>query len=258
MASICLGIPTYLDRIESSGTMFAVVHCTREHTVAAISSSCSANCWGFNTLWLQALDLRARGFTHFCLLHSDIVPEDGFIDKLYEAMTRVGADVISAVVPIKDPTGLTSTAIDEPYGDMDPRWRKRRLSMKEVFALAPTFTHPRILLNTGLMMVDMTKPWVEKVHFHFDDMIIEHKGRRMAVFSPEDWNFSMDARALGAQLWATREVSLVHVGQQRFPNSSAWGDWETDVLAPHEISRSSEVSLDAQDLSAPSVGAEKK
>ncbi len=227
MASIFLGIPTYLDRIEHSGVMFAVLHATQEHTLGATATSAFA-CHGFNQLWLQALEARAQGFTHFCMLHSDVVPEDGFIDKLMSIMSITRADVLSVVIPIKDEKGLTSTALDEPVGDWDPKWRKRRLAMKEVFDLEATFTHPRLLVNTGLMLVDITKPWVEKIHFHFDDAIIEHHGKRVAVFSPEDWNFSMDARAVGASLFATRAVRVQHAGKSNFSNDSAWGTWETD------------------------------
>ena len=228
MAQVFLAIPTYLDRIENSNLILAVLNATEHHAIAPVTSSTSANCLGFNILWLKALSLRSAGFTHFCMLHSDVVPEHFFVDKMLSVMARTGADVLSAVIPIKDQKGLTSTALDEPVGDWDPRWRKRRLTLREIHELEPTFTHDRLLLNTGLMLVDITKPWVDSIHFHFDDAIIEHRGERVAVASPEDWNFSMDARALGAKLYATREVRVMHAGQAMYSNGFAWGSWHTD------------------------------
>ena len=45
----------------------------------------------------------------------------------------------------------------------------------------------------------------------------------MAVGMSEDWAFSRRARALGATLYATREVSIVHSGMKDYRNDSAWG-----------------------------------
>ena len=149
---------------------------------------------GFNTLWAHALALRPQGLTHFLMLHADIVPVDvGWLNQLHQEMIRVGAQVLSVVVPYKGPQGLTTTAVDPPP--------VRRFTMKEIMAQPETFTHPDLLLNTGLMLVSLQ----------------------------EDWGFSRQARRLGVPLWATRKVRLTHVGIAHFPNFQDWGSQAYDV-----------------------------
>ena len=227
-----LACPTYLGRLETSDVLFSVLHAVApgsENQFQLATSNSSANCGGFNTLLVEALDARDRGeITHFCLLHSDIAPMVGFLDKMHEIMARVNCDVLSAISPIKDRQGVTSTALDEQYGDRDREWSPRRLTMKELHKMEPTFTHPKLLINTGLLLIDLRKDWTNKIYFHFDDEITTRFGRRQARFKPEDWNFSKDARALGATIYATREVTLTHHGQQKFPTAFPWGEWEHD------------------------------
>ena len=230
MAHVFIALPTYLARIENSGLLFAMLRASEKHKLITSTVGSSANCYAMNDLWNQALHRRGEGVTHFFMLHSDIVPENLFIDKMVAVMEKTGADILSAVIPLKDEKGLTSTALDEPMGDFPQKWRVKRLTMREVCGYPETFTSETLLVNDGCMIVDLRKPWVEKVHFHFDDDIIEHHGRRIPVCAPEDWNFSRDARALGASIWATREVYATHHGSTSFPNDRPWGVWETDTL----------------------------
>ena len=230
-ATIYMGIPTYLNRLENVGAMFSVIHGSKDNYVGHSSISSSANCLGFNKLWIEALNQRPK-FTHFLMLHSDIVPMgEHWIDKLVALMEKTGADVLSVVSPIKDEKGFTSTALDEPVGtQISQRWRVRRLTMHEVFKRPPTWTEPKLLINTGVMLVDIRKPWVDKIHFHFDDdIIVDAKGRKRAVCFPEDWNFSRDARNLGASLWATREIPIQHFGPSAYMNTEPWGTKVTDA-----------------------------
>ena len=230
-ALVFLAMPTYLNRIEDAGVVIAILRAAHNNKVGHSFVSSSANCFGFNKLWCDALNARPK-FTHFLMLHSDIVPlTDHFVDKMIEIMERENADVVSAVSPIKDHHGFTSTALDEKVGDMDQRWRVRRLTLKEIFKRPPTWTEPNLLLNTGLMLVDIRKPWVDKMHFHFEDeIIIDSKGQRRPVMFPEDWNFSRDAARLGAKLVATREVKLRHVGPASYVNMGPWGECDTDIV----------------------------
>jgi hypothetical protein len=230
-----VAMPTYLGRIEDASVLYSLMHATKPNSVndwRLATGSTSANCTGFNKLYAEALDLRDAGqITHFLMLHSDIVPEIHFLDKLHEIMARLGCDVVSAVSPIKDRLGLTSTALEQRVGDRDDDWGgPRRLTMREIMKMEPTFTAPNLLVNDALMLVDLRKDWADKVWFHFDDRIGLYRGKRVPQMKPEDWNFSRDAKKLGAVLYATREVKLTHRGQQDFPNSCAWGEMETDVL----------------------------
>jgi GT2 family glycosyltransferase len=146
------------------------------------------------------------------------------------------ADVLSVVIPIKNEKGLTSTALDVGIGDEDSHWRVKRLTLTEIYNdYEPTFTHEKLLVNTGLMLVDLRKPWVENVWFAFEDKIIPDPkvpGNFKAVGVSEDWFFSRRARELGAKLYATREISVLHSGTNEFSNASAWGSLGED--APNE------------------------
>lgn len=233
MATIFVGIPSYLSQMHAD-ILYSYVRATRNHERMLGHVDSSACAMTFNMLWIQALELAEQKLcTHFLMWHTDILPEDWFIDKMMDLMEKTGADVLSAVAPLKSNHGSTSTAIDEPVGDEDPYFRVRRLTLKEVHAMPEkTFTDPKLLLNTGLMLVDLRKPWPDDCYFTIEDKIIRYRGKRTAVMMPEDWGFSRMARKAGKSLWATREVALRHMGMASFPNNSPWGDMERDSGNP--------------------------
>jgi hypothetical protein len=161
----------------------------------------------FNKLWCQALNERTqRGLTHFAMHHSDIQAEPGWLDILLEEQRKVGADVLSAVIPIKDQRGLTSTGLRDPVTG-----RIRRLTMREVMKLPVTFEAADtdagdqwLMVNTGLWVCDFTKPWVEEVCFSILDAVVREEDRFVPKALSEDWNFSG---------WCARQ---------------AWGEWDVD------------------------------
>ena len=180
----------------------------------------------FNELLCNALNNREKyGFTHFLLLHADIaVKTRNWVGKMLELMDANQADVISAVSPIKSDLGVTSTGIE--LGDPFPI---KRFTMKELSEMSKTFTHEKIMINTGVMLVDIRKPWIEKARFTIEDEILKKDG----VFSPrslsEDWHFSRMARGLGAKLFATTEIELDHWGVKSFSNQGVWGTVAKEV-----------------------------
>jgi GT2 family glycosyltransferase len=190
-----------------------------------VGSSLMAN--NFNEMWARALNARAQGFTHFVMLHSDVMPHSGtWVGEMHAIMERVGASVLSVVLPLKDHQGLTSTALDRANV-----WNPKRLTMKEIYGenQPSTFTHDRLLVNTGLMMVDFRDPWVEQAYFTIRDEIRQKPdGQFYAAAESEDWFFSRKARELGAKLFATREIAASHFGGSNFDNTSAWGTMDTD------------------------------
>ena len=131
--------------------------------------------------------------------------------------------------------GVADEVVDVGVGDEDPHWRVKRLTLNEIYNdYEPTFTHEKLLVNTGLMLVDLRKTWVENVWFAFEDKIIpdpKAPGNFKAVGISEDWFFSRRARELGAKLFATREVAVRHVGSADYSNASAWGSLGEDDLA---------------------------
>lgn len=231
---ILIGIPSYGDTV-SCGTMQALKFAaTKESGIqfdyATNSLSILTRC--FNALYTVALNRAKRNdCDYFCLLHSDIGPEKGWLGKLVSLSKKHEADIISVISPIKDLRGLTSTALDEPPkgSRYDARWRCRRLGLHEIHnKFEPTFTHPNLLLNSGCMLVNMKSPGVEKLKFQFDDdIIVNAKGDYEAVGMSEDWLFSRQANELGLRQFATREIKITHFGHFHFSNEK-WGSWEED------------------------------
>lgn len=194
----------------------------------------------FNHLLAEACHLRdERGVTHFAMIHSDVEPEPYWLDKMLSIMTERQADVVSAVVAIKDRHGLTSTG---GIGRSDPSRLTRRLTLTEAHQLPETFDgrelpwpDHRLVVNTGLMLCDLRRPWFEPdddarlpVRFRYESEIVYRDGRYYANAEPEDWLFSQDVENAGGRLVATRGVAVSHWdGGTRYPND-AWGDWLTD------------------------------
>lgn len=226
-----LALPSYAGRLTTRAAQTIYRESTIYPTIQCATSS-SLLCQTFNALWCEALNLRHQGITHFAMLHDDIEPEGFWIDTMIEEMERVGADIISAVVPFKNNSGLTSTAVESS----DP-WRPRRLTLTEIDGLPVTFNSyegvyesPSLLINTGCLVCRFTEEWVERVCFHIEDAIIKtDAGKFEPRAIPEDWNFSRWAHNEGLRIAATRKVRLTHIGQAPFPNYGVWGD-KTDPL----------------------------
>jgi len=205
----------------------------------------------FNIHWTTALNLQLQGVpvTRFAMVHDDIVPESFYLDKLLEILDNTDADLVAAVCPIKDPRGLTSTAIDDPEDDWEVY---RRLTMKEIHSFPETFCaadtpHPDKLLlaNTGCWACRFDRPWRYQMFFEVrsktvfvlkDRKIIpttDYREDMVGTFNnmtmPEDWNFSRQLGRLGGKVYVTRAVKLDHRGSYNYPNYDAtWGDWEND------------------------------
>lgn len=214
----------------------------------------------FNVHWKDALNKQLYGqpITRFAMLHSDIIPQDFWLDVLLEELDSTGADLVAAVVPIKDGRGLSSTAIDDPQDKWDVY---KRLTMREVDKLPETFSAEDagfpdryLLANTGCWVCDFTKPWRHMVHFEINSRLAfvlgadfpkrnlkagdivpaytydpEMKGNFINQVMSEDWNFSRQLGRLGGTVLCTRKVKLTHIGEFPYPNhDGSWGQWEVD------------------------------
>lgn len=206
-----LAAPTYDGWRCNGKALFDLARMSQEVDFHQGQSSVTAlNC---NKLWCEALNNRDSGITHFMMLHADIQPLDPkWFLRMHEEMAAVNADVLSVVVPMKTFKGETSTGIETS----NP-WRPRKLTYNEIRVFPETFTKPDLLVNTGLMLVDLRKPWVEEVTFtQLDTKSRDHRGLWVAESVSEDWSFARQARQLCATIFATRKIKVAHRGEHDF------------------------------------------
>jgi hypothetical protein len=245
MANVFLACPTYDGTLTSLTARGLFATAAREHRVyPAIGdfSLVSLNC---NRLWCLALNTRQANDLHwFAMLHSDIGPEPWWLDKLIAEAERCGADLLSAVVPIKNQEGLTSTAILQPGA---PFGAFHRLSLaqvrhesfpetfdiyKAVDALASLpvglrqtgLPREALLVNTGCMVMRLDRPWADE-RLWFDDLngIVRIHGELQAVCKSEDWNFSHRVAQEGGKVMATKIIKLTHRGVSDYSSEQIWG-----------------------------------
>lgn len=196
-----------------------------------------------NQLWCHALNRAKTGqVTHYAQLHSDITPAPGWIDLLIDDLDDRQADLISAVVALKDENGLTSCGM----GDAANPWRPfRRFTLRELHAMPETFMaadtpHPdRYLLhNSGCFVADLRNPlWrtldvngclVADFGFPIRSHVLEN-GDVVSERESEDWHFSRGMASLGLKTLATRRVTTIHFGQKGFRSDYPWGNLEHDT-----------------------------
>ena len=188
----------------------------------------------FNKCWAVALN--NRPISHFAMLHADVVPKPSdWLLRLIREMDKYEAGVLSVSMPIKDAEGLTSTALD-----MDDQWRTQRITQQEMRDRPETWTDPRLLINTGLMIVDFSQPWVEEFAFTINDRIIKNsRGRWEAEVEPEDWNFSRFLHSRNVPVYVTRTIPAAHWGEVAWDNQEVWGH-KTDPTLAESLRRTSQ------------------
>lgn len=216
----------------------------------------------FNSLWAGAINLDAAAerdpencgprVDYFAMLHSDVEPEEGWLDKLVEEMEERDLDMLGVVVPIKDLQGLTSIALQNPNGD---QWRPLcRLTMTEVMSLPETFTADdtgyELLLNTGCWVCRFDSEVAKRVWFTINDTIRfdEERGICVAEVEPEDWYFSRRMREHGLRIGATRKIRIAHAGSMRFGNQDAWGhkSFDSEYVSESVLPKVTQVAQEAE------------
>lgn len=252
MERVFIGCPTY-NGLADANSLASVFCFGTQRPYIWERGTCSLLALNNNILWCHALQQRREnGVKWFAMLHADIVPKATYwLDTLIEELEAHDADVMSAVVPIKDPRGLTSTAIDNPR---DPWEIHCRLTTKQVNhpefpktfdilgAVAGLLSLPEplkvdapvstLLVNTGCFVCRIDKPWAEAVRFHIEDRIIPlGDGAFKAQVQPEDWLFSRQVASLGGRVFATTKVPLTHRGNADFDSDETWGA-DHDRLLP--------------------------
>ena len=232
-----IGLPTYGGLRFNTMALLSAVKKQKFFTeISAMEVDGSLLAASFNRCLIHALKLRdEKQADFFLLMHADIVPVENetWLDDLMEArkFARLQykdnepykAQVLSVVSPIKDLRGVTSTGYEGPT-----IWAPKRFTMKQILEGPETFTRDDLLINTGMLLIDLrNNDWIDKIRFTISDAIlVNSEGTRMPGVQPEDWQFSRDVRALGVKLWATRKVKIVHRGLFNYPNFAVWGKEE--------------------------------
>ena len=190
-------------------------------------------CRNFNHLWVAAFN--QHRFTHWAMRHDDVFSGSFWADLLIDEMNRVGADVVSAVVALKDDTGETSTAIRDPLTGTVKRLNLQQIheqlpetfSIEDVrqagFRIGPDDT---LLINTGLWVIRFDHPAIRKFPGFQTEHFLHFKadGNLEQSELTEDWNFSEWARRQGLKVFATRKVTTIHQG-----------DWVRDAKTGEKV-----------------------
>jgi hypothetical protein len=204
-----------------------------DHTIVKNGSSIITTT--FNKLLVEVMNSDDT-FTHLLMLHADIVPDMFFADKLVEELEVNDLDMLSAVVPIKNERGTTSTGVEV----IGTQWAVRRLCMNEIYGwdLPPTFKAEDIpgrqvdqglLLNSGCWVMRWDRPWIKGLHFRQHDRIVWSLSEQKygTESASEDWDWSRQLLNRGCRLGATTKVKLHHQ-DPKYHNRGPWGTWECD------------------------------
>lgn len=172
----------------------------------------------FNTLWGLALDARDNGMADYLAMqHDDIEPESWWVNTFIDEMRTRNAAVISAHVACRDhKRGRVSTAI----GIESDSWDGAKcLTFDDLAKLPKTFGPKQackpgqvLLINTGLMVIDLRRPEWDEWIWPQDCRFKRHEGRRVNQLRTEDWEFSRFMHSRGIRYLCTSKIETRHWG----------------------------------------------
>jgi len=231
---VCLAFPGADLKIGAArGLMFASLGA---HTCILLDSGFG---WDdMNRLWAAGLTAGAMGEAEiFAMLHSDVVPAAGWVDRLIDQLDDRKDDLVSVPIALKDDRGLTSSGV----GDWSNPWAPfRRFTMRELSAMPATFSiadtpHPDkfLLHNTGCWAADLRSPKFYQTDaegyciadFNFPLRIRRNGDRFQHLRESEDWHFSRKLAELSVKTSITRVVRAEHIGPRAYGNQGDWGTY---------------------------------
>jgi hypothetical protein len=231
MQNVFVACPTHDGRIFFKTAEALYDQCSREHQLFISIGQTSLLNFNCNGLWAQALNMAHRHkMKWFAMLHSDVVPEHYWLDKMISLAEQHDADMLSACVAIKDEGGDVSTALSNPAND---HWSWMRLGPGALVQLPETFSKEdlqklnidsncKLLVNTGCCIIRLNREWSPKVLFKsVDRMIINEQNQFQALADPEDWNISRQIDEHGGKVMATRAISCAHIGTKSYQVKAA-------------------------------------
>jgi len=219
-SKVYLGIPTH-DRRLDQGTAWAThtTGLTLGKDLGLAIKARSLLCVNFNELLCEAVN--AKSYTHFCLLHADIAPQqDGWLVKMLDIMKERKCDVLSVVSPIKDDERRTSCSLGSE-GGVKALYFKDLEGLPKTFGRAECeekFGNKNLYFNTGCLMIRLKDLDPEKLCFQMADSIVDVDGHYCVRNLPEDWLFSVKCMQNAVSYAATTEIEIEHVG------GGVWGN----------------------------------
>lgn len=241
--SIFIACPTHDGRIDARTAKSIYQTASQKHSLVISVQASSLLTHNCNGLWCAALNMRTKhNLKWFAMIHSDVIPEPFWLDKLVDIAEHHKADMLSVVIPIKSPDGITSTAISKAGGT----GVFKRLTQTEV--LHPQFpetfdinafinvgyhflgSERKLLVNTGCMIVRIDQLWSDEVYFTINDQIDRQFGTYVANVEPEDWFFSRMVAEKGGRVMATKAIQVTHMGSSGYNSHAVWGK-AVDTLA---------------------------
>lgn len=256
-----LALPTYDGRVEFATAQAALQYACQTVDLIPLPMHYGSTAPTCNHLWTTAINVRRQNpdVEWFAMLHADVAPEPLWLDKLIAEANAHNADIVSAVIPLKEDSGRTSTALanwsGEPVGGYGARYPGvvGRLTLRQVHSAAFPRTFGidaainalakipedlrtiapcnALLCNTGCMVVRIAgKVDWSRVHFTLVEGVYDD-GKLHHWYLPDDWLFTYRASQCGAKVMATTAVKCGHIGVKRWENDSAWGALGKDSSA---------------------------
>jgi 2-polyprenyl-3-methyl-5-hydroxy-6-metoxy-1,4-benzoquinol methylase len=218
----------------------ASINASRKHKVLAVPGQFGDIQHNFNMMVCTALNARAKeGWTHIAMVHADIGAQSYWLDTLLEEMDRVGADLMTTVMAIKDDRFITTTGIRYRGIPGCRRFTVRETDLlPETFSIADTEEPDQILaINTGLWVARFpVGGWPDKFAdgegFKTNCYIKWRNGQAEPTFDSEDWIFSEWAHLAGMKVYATTKVLAFHRGGKDYYNKKQMGTWYTEQCRP--------------------------
>lgn len=226
--NVYIGCPTHDGRIHYKTSMMLYDQASKDHQLIIRIGQTSLLNFNCNIMLAEVLNMRAQyDIKWFAMLHSDVVPEPYWLDKLIKIAEEKNCDMLSACIAIKDDGGDVSTGISNPYNN---HWNYMRLNFDMLSQLPETFSRDdlqfpgvnehdsKLLVNTGCCVIRMDKPWSHQLCFKVTDkIIVNHDAKFQAIVDPEDWDMSKQVHDAGGLVMATTAVKCDHVGQRAYP-----------------------------------------
>jgi hypothetical protein len=214
---IYMGIPTRDGKLDHRHVRIITSLAGQYPGLAMETQSMSLLNLNFNTLYANALNARKHGFTHFLMLHDDIIPkQDDWVRILHSEMAAGNLDVISAAVIIKGTDRLSCAMYDG-----EKSWPMTA----KLFGPDTTIVNtgkPILMMNTGCLLMDITKPWADSFCFSGHDTIVKGEdGQFMAMAESEDYRMSIWLHQNGVPYGATSKVHTWHRGGYDYDTQGA-------------------------------------